>query len=80
MDSINKVIVSGNLLRERIRLDNGSSNVKSDPYCGFKSDVERRKALGTRDRWKYGAFITVTVVWAVTNSKVDLQGLLAWLK
>lgn len=24
-----------------------------DPYSGFKNDSERRRSLGTRDRWRY---------------------------
>ena len=80
MDSINKVIIIGKLLRESVRMHDGAHDVKPDPYCGFKSDVERRKALGTRVRWKSFSFIAASVAIVVTNSKVDLQGLVAWLK
>lgn len=50
-----------------------------NPYCGFKDDRERRRALNTRVR----CYTLAIVVTALTGSPIDwtrkLQWLITWL-
>jgi hypothetical protein len=41
---------------------------KTDPYGGFKDDAQRRRALGTRDRWRYGCWAVVAICVSAGNS------------
>lgn len=49
---------------------------KPDPYCAFKNDVERRKALISRD------IRIVLIVWigTVVGASEQLKGALTWLR
>lgn len=37
------------------------------PYMGFRSDKERRRALGTHVRWKYGSWALCVAIAAVAT-------------
>jgi len=48
---------------------------KPDPYCAFKNDVERRKALNFRN-----ACAVVIAVVIGPDAWIHLQGVAVWLK
>ena len=52
-----------------------SQSKKSDPYCGFKDDQERRRALNTRVR----SYAVAMVVMAVYGAPVNWTEKFRWL-
>jgi hypothetical protein len=50
-----------------------------DPYNGFKSDAERRKALGTYVRWRALSVTASSIVLSLAYSHADLLRLLRLL-
>ena len=52
---------------------NGTKKV--DPYGGFKCDDQRRRALGTRERWRALAFVSVAVVLVLSGASASLLAL-----
>lgn len=52
---------------------------KPDPYDGFKNDVDRRKALATRERWRYFTYMVVGVVTAIAGIQPMRQAVEQWL-
>ena len=80
MASLNKVIIIGKFLPVVRAVHDIEANVKPDAYCGFKNDIQRRKALGTRDRWRALSVIAASAAFALVNGGSHLQGLLTWLK
>jgi hypothetical protein len=54
--------------------------IKPDPYDGFKSDRERRRALNTRARCYATAFIAMAVAVVLTKKPIYLVGVIRWLK
>jgi hypothetical protein len=50
--------------------------IKPDPYCGFKDDRERRRALNTRARCTALAM----VAFAVAGSPINWLEKMQWLK
>ena len=54
-------------------------SIKPDPYDGFKSDRERRRALNTRARCNAGAFVAVALVAGLTQKPIFLAGGIRWL-
>jgi hypothetical protein len=53
--------------------------IKPDPYDGFKSDRERRRALNTRARCYATAVVTMGVVVVLTQKPIYLAGGIRWL-
>jgi hypothetical protein len=74
MTSISKVIIVDKVRRcaDLVRRPN--------PYCGFKNDTERRKALGTLVRWRACSVIAVSIGLTAANDTIHLQSLLSLLK
>lgn len=50
-----------------------------DPYNGFKSDAERRRALNTWVRWRSAAAVAVAIAVIASSDSPRLQATLAWL-
>ena len=50
-----------------------------DPYNGFSDDRERRRALGTRERWRYGGGAVAAVAIALM-APGNTERLFTWLK
>ena len=48
---------------------------RPNPYCGFKDDGERRRALNTRAR----SYAVATVAVALATTPIDWMGRLRWL-
>lgn len=48
---------------------------KPDPYCGFRDDAERRRALNTRAR----CYALAAVAMAVTQAPVNWMEKIQWL-
>lgn len=53
--------------------------IKPDPYDGFKSDRERRRALNTRARCYATACIAMAVAVVLTKKPIYLVGVIRWL-
>jgi len=54
-------------------------HIKPDPYDGFKSDRERRRALNTRARCSATAFVAIAVAAVLTQKPIYLAGVIRWL-
>jgi hypothetical protein len=51
---------------------------RSDPYCAFKDDRQRFRALVSRDLRI--AFVSGALAYACVNGHISLDGLLLWLR
>jgi hypothetical protein len=59
----------------RQRLGSGLMRQNRNPYDGFKSDRERRRALNVRVRWYSGA----AMVAALAPARLELEEVLRWV-